>query len=166
MVDYLMVFGSDDLFLFGYVVFFCVVIVWYLEVVVFQLGVCVIDEYGVFLLFFVDWVKQCLFCLDIWLGDVEMQGECFVISFIWGNWLYWFLFVFCVDVICVYDFCDDLFIVFDLVIFLDIVFVGGLFVVIDDEVFVYCWYIESVLQKVILDGMCFMDDCCFFFEIV
>lgn len=162
--DHLMVLGSDDLLLPGYVASLRAAIARHPEAAVFQPGVRVIDEHGAPSLPLVDRVKQRLLRPDTRSGDVEMQGERLATSLTHGNWLYWPSLVFRADAIRAHDFRDDLPIVLDLAILLDIAFAGGSLVVIDDEVFAYRRHTESASQKAILDGTRFTDDRRFFLE--
>lgn len=162
--DHLMVLGSDDLLMPGYVASLHAAIARHPDAAVFQPGVRVIDEHGAPSLPLVDRVKQRLLRPDTRSRDVELQGERLATSLTRGNWLYWPSLVFRTDAIRAHDFRDDLPIVLDLAILLDIAFAGGSLVVIDDEVFAYRRHTESASQKAILDGSRFTDDRRFFVE--
>lgn len=162
--DHLVVLGSDDLLLPGYVAAVRAAIARHPDAAVFQPGVQVIDENGAPSLPLVDRVKQRMLRPDTRAGDVELSGERLATSLTRGNWLYWPSLVFRTDTIRAHDFRDDLPIVLDLAMLLDIVFAGGSLVVIDDEVFAYRRHTESASQKAILDGSRFRDDRRFFLE--
>ncbi|MFF7292077.1 glycosyltransferase family 2 protein [Microbacterium sp. NPDC008134] len=162
--EHLMVLGSDDLLLPGYVAALRAAVERHPDGAVFQPGVQVVDENGVPSLPLVDRVKQRMLRPDTRSGDVVLTGERFTTSITRGNWLYWPSLLFRTEAIRAHEFRDDLPIVLDLAILLDIAFAGGSLVVIDDEVFAYRRHTESASQKAILDGSRFTDDRRFFLE--
>lgn len=162
--DHLMVLGSDDLLLPGYVASLRAAVARHPDAAVFQPGVRVVDEHGEPSLPLVDRVKQRLLRPNTRSGDVVLRGERLATSLTRGNWLYWPSLVFRTPAIRAHDFRDDLPIVLDLAILLDIAFAGGSLVVVDDEVFAYRRHTESASQKAILDGSRFTDDRRFFLE--
>lgn len=162
--DHLVVLGSDDLLLPGYVAALRSAVERHPEAAVFQPGVRVIDENGAPSLPLVDRVKQRMLRPDTRAGDAVLSGERLATSLTRGNWLYWPSLLFRTESIRAHDFRDDLPIVLDLAILLDIAFAGGSLVVVDDEVFAYRRHTESASQKAILDGSRFTDDRRFFLE--
>lgn len=162
--EHLMVLGSDDLLLPGYVAALRAAVERHPDAAVFQPGVQVVDEKGARSLPLVDRVKQRMLRPDARSGDVVLTGEGFATSITRGNWLYWPSLLFRTEAIRAHEFRDDLPIVLDLAILLDIAFAGGSLVVIDDEVFAYRRHTESASQKAILDGSRFTDDRRFFLE--
>lgn len=162
--EHLMVLGSDDLLLPGYVAALRAAVERHPDAAVFQPGVQVVDENGAPSLPLVDRVKQRMLRPDTRSGDVVLTGERFATSITRGNWLYWPSLLFRTEAIRAHEFRDDLPIVLDLAILLDIAFAGGSLVVIDDEVFAYRRHTESASQKAILDGSRFTDDRRFFLE--
>jgi glycosyltransferase involved in cell wall biosynthesis len=162
--DHLVVLGSDDLLLPGYVAALRDAVRRHPDAAVFQPGVQVIDENGAPSLPLVDRVKQRMLRPDTRTGDAVLSDERLATSLTQGNWLYWPSLLFRTEAIRAHEFRDDLPIVLDLAILLDIAFAGGSLVVIDDEVFAYRRHTESASQKAILDGSRFTDDRRFFLE--
>jgi glycosyltransferase involved in cell wall biosynthesis len=162
--DHLVVLGSDDLLLPGYVAALRDAVRRHPDAAVFQPGVQVIDENGAPSLPLVDRVKQRMLRPDTRTGDAVLSDERLATSLTQGNWLYWPSLLFRTEAIRAHEFRDDLPIVLDLAILLDIAFAGGSLIVIDDEVFAYRRHTESASQKAILDGSRFTDDRRFFLE--
>lgn len=162
--DHLVVLGSDDLLLPGYVAALRDAVRRHPDAAVFQPGVRVIDENGAPSLPLVDRVKQRMLRPDTRTGDAVLSDERLATSLTRGNWLYWPSLLFRTEAIRAHEFRDDLPIVLDLAILLDIAFAGGSLIVIDDEVFAYRRHTASASQKAILDGSRFTDDRRFFLE--
>lgn len=162
--DHLLVLGSDDLLLPGYVAAVRAAITRHPNAAMIQPAVRVIDEHGRPGLPLADRVKQRVLRPDTSRSDVVLEGEDLATSLIRGNWLYWPSLLFRNEMIRAHDFRDDLPIILDLAILVDITFAGGSLVIIDDEVFAYRRHTASASQRAILDGSRFTDDRRFFQE--
>jgi len=162
--DHLMILGSDDLLLPGYVEAMTAAISRHPRASIIQPGVRVIDEHDALALPLTDRVKQGLLRPKTEHGDVILAGEELATSLLRGNWLYWPSLLFRTEAIRAHEFRDDLPIVLDLALLVDIAFAGGELVVIDDEVFCYRRHSASASQRTILDGSRFTDDRRFFQE--
>lgn len=162
--DHLVVLGSDDLLLPGYIAAARAAITRHPSAAIIQPAVRVIDEHGRPGLPLADRIKQRVLRPDTSRSDVVLEGEDLATSLIRGNWLYWPSLVFRNEMIRAHDFRDDLPIILDLAILVDITFAGGSLVIIDDEVFAYRRHTASASQRAILDGSRFTDDRRFFQE--
>lgn len=161
---HLVILGSDDLLLPGYVAAVRAAFQRHPEAAIVQPGVEVIDEHGAPSLPLADRIKQRMLRPNTGRGDVLLAGEPLAASLLAGNWLYWPSLCFRTEAIKAQQFRMDLPVILDLAIILDIVFAGGELVVLDETAFAYRRHSASASQQSILDGTRFADDRRFFAE--
>lgn len=152
---HVVVLGSDDLLLPGYVAHIREAIAEHPEADVIQPGVRVIDAEGNESSSLVDGVKQRLLTPR---GGTLLRGEEFARSILVGNWLYWPSLVFRRAGLDGVDFRDGLPIILDLAFLVDIAMKDGVLLYTGVKCFAYRRHSESLSQTTLQDGSRFADE--------
>ncbi|WP_454169893.1 glycosyltransferase [Microbacterium paulum] len=152
---HLVVLGSDDLLLPGYVAHVREIIAALPDVDIIQPGVRVIDADGAPAQTMVDSVKKRLLTPR---EPATLQGEELAASLLRGNWLYWPSLVLRTERVRSIGFRDGLPIILDLALLVDIAFAGGSLRYTAVECFAYRRHGASLSQTALRDGSRFDDE--------
>lgn len=153
--SHVVVLGSDDLLLRGYVAHIRETIERFPEVDVVQPGVRVIDADGEPSRTLVDSVKQRLLTPR---RPTTLRGEEMAASLLRGNWLYWPSLALRVESARSVGFRDDLPIILDLALLVDVALAGGSLRYTGVESFAYRRHSASLSQTSLKDGTRFLDE--------
>ena len=153
--SHVVVLGSDDLLLPGYVAHIREVIAAHPHVDVIQPGVRVIDAAGEPARSLTDLVKQQVLTPR---HPVSIAGEDMAASLLRGNWLYWPSLALRTDTVERIGFRDGLPIILDLALLIDIAFAGGSLTYTQTECFAYRRHGTSLSQTTLRDGSRFDDE--------
>lgn len=157
--DFVVVMGSDDLLLPGYVSAMRRVATAHPHVDVFQLGVRVIGSDGAPVRTLADIVKLSVLTPR---RPTTLRAESLAASLLSGNWLYWPSLMFRTAALEKTDFRNDLPIILDLALLLDLAFAERALHHDPEAAFLYRRHPESLSQKAILDGTRFEDERAFY----
>lgn len=160
--SHVVVLGSDDLLLPGYVEHMRATIEAFPGVDVIQPGVRVIDDAGRPAHSLVDLVKQRMLTPK---HAVTLQGDHMAASLLQGNWLYWPSLALRTDTVSRIGFRDGLPIILDLALLTDIALQGGTLRYTGVECFAYRRHADSLSQTALRDGTRFDDERRFYREV-
>ncbi|WP_194409109.1 glycosyltransferase family 2 protein [Microbacterium cremeum] len=153
--SHVVVLGSDDMLLPGFVAHMREAIRLHPDVDVIQPGVRVIDAEGAPARSLVDTVKKRLLTPRT---PTTLRGESMAASLLRGNWLYWPSLALRTDTVSAIGFRDDLPIILDLALLIDVAFQGGSLRYTGVECFAYRRHGESLSQTTLRDGSRFDDE--------
>lgn len=152
---HVVVLGSDDLLMPGYVAHVRNVIAEFPEVDVIQPRVRVIDSEGQPSRPLVDLIKQRVLTPR---SARTLRGEDMAQSLLRGNWLYWPSLTLRTERVRSIGFRDGLPIILDLALLVDIAFADGVLTYTDVECFAYRRHAASLSQTALRDGSRFDDE--------